>query len=97
GPYGPTGSATRPLIAYAAAATPAPPKKQSAAAYDQRLARYLLETATGARLFPAGGSVDLPTARWTIETEKLIHLDTPYAGHSSVRIGRLVDVDAAPQ
>jgi hypothetical protein len=95
-PYGPTGSATRSLWAYATAANTAQAKSENPAAYEQRLATYLLRTAFSARMTPPPHVVDLAVAQWEIRTERVVTLakaGTPgYAGHFFVRIGRILSV-----
>ncbi|MFI6658085.1 hypothetical protein ACIBL8_21480 [Streptomyces sp. NPDC050523] len=90
-PYGQQFSETRPLMAWAAALNEAK-AKEPVNGYTARLARALLTTAWSTRMVPPPGSVDLPLAAWEIETQYLVPYQ--YAGHTAVRIGRLVTVTA---
>ncbi|MFJ2007935.1 hypothetical protein [Streptomyces chartreusis] len=90
-PYGPQTSEPRPLMAWAAALNP-PRTKDPADGYTARLAMALLTTAWSTRMVPPPGAVDLPLAAWEIETQYLVPLR--HAGHTAVRIGRLITVTA---
>ena len=92
-PYGPTGNARKPLWDYAAACLPAKARTDSAAQYEQRLARFLMEGAHSAALTGHGQLAD-----WEMATEQLVALaplpggTRGYAGYTAVRIGRLLTV-----
>lgn len=88
-PYGPQFSETRPLLAWAAALNEAKAKDPSNG-YTARLATALLTTAWSTRMVPPPGAIDLPLAAWEIETQYLVPLR--HAGHTAVRIGRLITV-----
>jgi hypothetical protein len=88
-PNGPQFSETRPLMAWAAALNEAK-AKEPAGGYTARLVRALLTTAWSTRMVPPPGAVDLPLAAWEIETQHLVPLQ--HAGHTAVRIGRLLTV-----
>lgn len=90
--YADPGTATRPLWDYAAAATPPQGRSEPTARYELSLALYLLSTALSPRLVPHPATVDLPAAAWEIVPYRSIHLPpgTAHAGHTAVRIGRLV-------
>lgn len=95
-PYGPEGEEDRRLGQWAAAATSPQAKGESAAAYTERLATYLLRVGHSARIAGGPTTVDLPVAQWEIDTDTTVHL-TPtkgrrdgYGGHDAVRIGRLL-------
>jgi hypothetical protein len=95
--YGPTGSASRPLWEYAAAANgiPVPTATGKGA---QALAEYLVRIATSARISGGPRTVDLPCATWQIRTEQ--HLQLPpvpgrshgWGGFTTLRIGRLLTI-----
>jgi hypothetical protein len=89
--YGPQGSETRPLMAWAAALNEAKANDRGDA-YTLRLAQALVTTAWSTRIVPPPGAVDLPLATWEIETQYLVPLR--HAGHTAVRIGRLITVTA---
>jgi hypothetical protein len=89
--YGPQASETRPLMAWAAALNEAKANDRGNG-YVERLATALLTTAWGTRMVPPPGAVDLPLAAWEIETQYLVPLR--HAGHTAVRIGRLIAVTA---
>ncbi|MGW2543810.1 hypothetical protein ACWC5I_23760 [Kitasatospora sp. NPDC001574] len=96
-PYGPAGTARRPLGDYAAAANVPRGRSESLPAYGQRLALYLLRVATATRLVHSPRITDLPWADWTLTTEQHVHLtpdpDHPtrgWAGCHQVRVGRLL-------
>ncbi|MGK4586204.1 hypothetical protein [Kitasatospora sp. HPMI-4] len=97
-PYGPAGTATRPLGDYASASTPARTKSESPASYSQRMALFLLRIATATRVNASSPHViDLPWAAWTLATEQHVVLavdpDHPHRGwacHHQVRVGRLI-------
>ncbi|MFI9365975.1 hypothetical protein ACIG5E_33730 [Kitasatospora sp. NPDC053057] len=96
-PYGPAGTARRPLGDFAAASNPARGRSESPAAYGQRMALFLLRIATATRLVHSPRITDLPWADWSLATEQHVHLapdpDHPgrgWAGHDQVRIGRLL-------
>ncbi|MFF7764264.1 hypothetical protein [Streptomyces griseorubiginosus] len=90
-PYGPRFSEARPLMAWAAALNEAK-AKDGADGYVVRLAKALLTTAWSTRMVPSPTAVDLPLAAWEIETQYLVPLQ--HAGHTAVRIGRLIAVTA---
>ncbi|MFI9588256.1 hypothetical protein ACIHCQ_42225 [Streptomyces sp. NPDC052236] len=99
-PYGPKHDETRPLRNWAAATNPPQAKTENAAAYNERLALFLLRVGFAARLVPPPAGVDLPLAQWEVQVEGAITL-TPvkggthgFASHSVVRIGRLITVTA---
>ncbi|MEV6133184.1 hypothetical protein AB0M05_41400 [Streptomyces violaceusniger] len=88
--YADPDTATRPLWDYAAAAN-TPQGREAADRYELRLALYLLGTALAPRLVPRPTAVDLPAAAWEIAPYRTIHLPPgANAGHTAVRIGRLV-------
>ncbi|MBL1086815.1 hypothetical protein JK359_33460 [Streptomyces actinomycinicus] len=89
--YGPRTSETRPLMAWAAALNEAKANDRGNA-YADRLAKALLTTAWSTRMVPPPGTVDLPLAAWEIETQHVVPLW--HAGHTAVRIGRLITVTA---
>ncbi|MEE1783076.1 hypothetical protein PUR71_09120 [Streptomyces sp. SP17BM10] len=96
-PYGPAGTARRPLGEYAAAANPPRGRGESPGAYGQRIALFLLRIASASRLVPSPRIADLPWASWALATEQHVVLapdpDHPgrgWAGHHQVRIGRLL-------
>lgn len=84
--YGPQTSETRPLLSWAAALN-------DPRADIERLAQALLTTALSTRTTPPPGTIDLPAATWTVETQRLVPL--VYAGHTAVRIGRLISITDA--
>ncbi|MBP5866108.1 hypothetical protein [Streptomyces caniscabiei] len=97
-PHGPQGNETRPLRAWATAVTPPKGKAESVAAYNERLALHLLTTGYSARLVLSPTSVDLPVALWEVEVDGAVDLPPVkdrqhgFAGHHTVRIGRLISV-----
>jgi len=101
-PYGPTGSARKPLWEYAAAATATTSSKASVA-QAQALAEYLLRIATSARISGGPTTVALPWALWEIRTEQHLQLALVpgrvhgWGGFASVRIGRLLTVQLKDQ
>jgi hypothetical protein len=96
-PYGPTGSARRPLWEYAAAATGTAGAKDTGA-QAQALALYLLRISTSARISGAPTTVALPWALWQIRTEQHLQLapvqgrSHGWGGFASLRVGRLLTV-----
>jgi hypothetical protein len=100
--YGSTGSATKPLWDYAAAANAAAPVPTATGKGAQPLAEYLLRIATSARISGGPRTVDLAWATWQIRTEQHLQLvpvpgrSHGWGGFTSLRIGRLLTVTPKP-
>lgn len=101
-PYGPTGSARKPLWEYAAAATGTAGRAENGPG-AQALAEYLLRIATSARISGGPNTIALPWARWEIRTEQHLQLaPVPgrahgWGGFATARIGRLLTVQPKDQ
>lgn len=67
--------------------------------HEQRCACWLACTGSSSRTVRKVGTIDVPTAAWSVDMAQSVDLDSPYYGHLRVLAGRftLEDADLAGQ